>query len=179
MYFGTKPYDLAAHVKYYGDGSNLYRGVDFAQPRALESGDVLANGYTVFGSHEGYNGGVNVAFFGNIRRRIPALLPIQLQGERPGVLPLDLQIGHILVTGDVVLSVSEAKGSVDYHFDQEEVEIHITGGLDGHSFGIPADLPVAVLDEMYPPSTDTLIGAYTVAQALRMTDEARINLSQL
>ena len=158
MYFGTKPYDLEGYIENHGDGSNMYRGENFGQPRTLQEGDVLSNGWTVIGNpFEGFNGNVGLNFSNGLHRLVPARIPLQLESENPGLLPAELIAGHILQTGCVVLDEPQRVGSVEWHDDQDEVRLKITGGWEGHEITVPSDLEVAVFEEIYPPSSDTVL----------------------
>jgi hypothetical protein len=177
MYFGTKPYGLEGYIEHHGDGSNMYRGEDFGQPRTMHDGDVLANGWTIVGEPiEGANGSVVLSFSNGAHRFVPGRVALQLESERPGVLPAGLATGQILETGCVILDEPRLVGAVDWHDGQDEVELRLTGGLLGHEITVPSDLPLAVFDEVYPPSTDTLLGAFASEQVLSMRAVARHNL---
>lgn len=183
MYFGTKPYGLDGHIEHSGSGSNMYRGEDFAQPRALTDGDVLANGLIVVGQpYIAFNSSPGIRLSDGSHRIVAPRLPLQLQSDiANGVLPAELQIGQILQTGDVVLSEPKQIGRVgrtEWHDDQE-VTIHLTGGRDGHHVGVASDLPLAVFNEVYPPSSETPLGRFTLEWALRMDEAARVNLPRL
>lgn len=178
--FERQPYDLEGHIRHFGNGINMYRGEDFGQPLALHEGDVLSNGWTVIGKpHEGFNGGIVLRFSTGRERTVPGRIPLQLKSDQEGILPADLQIGHILQTGCVVLDHPRELGMLGWHGTQNEVGVKLTGGLDGAEIGLPSDLAIAVFDEVYPPNTDTMLGAYAVEGVLAMRDSARRNLPQL
>ena len=180
MYFGTESYGLEDYIKYHGDGSNLYRGETFAQPRTLKDGDILSNGWMVVGDlGSGFNGSPIVNFSNGLSRVIAPRLALQLLSDKRGVLPAHLRPGTILQTGCVVLDNPRLIGAVNYRGDQEEVEITITGGREGHSIGVPYDIELAVFDEEYPPSPLTTLGAFALENTLSMNDIARRNLPQL
>jgi|GEM_PF-2671850 hypothetical protein len=181
MYFGTKPYDLAGHIEHYGSGVNMYRGEDFAQPSALQDGDILANGLVISGKpYIAFNSSIGLDFANGSHRIVAPRIPLQLQSERTrGVLPAELTVGQILQTGDVVLSKPKPIGPVEWHDNQDETEIHLTGGWYGHEVGVASDLPIAVFGEAYPPSPSTSLGTFALEQVMRMKEEARINLPRL
>lgn len=181
MYFSNEPYDLGGHIKYHGSGYNLYRGEDFAQPRALKVGDVLSNGWTIVDdSRESYNGGVEVRFDRWVTRRIAARLPLQLQSERPGVLPMDLQVGQIFQTGDVILDEPRPLTAEETEYfgrGLESVSILLTGGREGHRLAVHSDIELAVSDETYPPNPGTKFGTFVLENTMRMDENARQHLS--
>lgn len=180
MYFGTKPYGLEGYIKNHGDGSNMYRGEDFGQPNTIHDGDVLANGWTVVGKpFKGYNGSVGLRFSNGQQRLVPARIPLQLKSDKSGIYPADLQTGHILQTGCVILEEPKSLGSAEWHDGQEEVELKLTGGWEGHEFGVPSDLAIAVFEETYPPSSTTMLGAFTLERTLSMHEVARQHLPKL
>jgi len=181
MYFGTKPYGLEGYIENHGDGSNMYRGEAFGQPQTLSPGDVLANGLEIAGecTEEG-NGGVGLHFTDGTKRVVAARVPLLLAGGKSGKYPLDLEVGDIFETGCVVLAPPSEFDAEDPQFvdDRREVEVSITGGLSGHTIGIPKDLLVALHGEAYPPSVETRFGAFVVDNVLRMGARARRNLPQ-
>ncbi|HLB66353.1 MAG TPA: hypothetical protein VJJ78_02035 [Candidatus Saccharimonadales bacterium] len=182
MYLGTKPYGLEDYIRHHGDGSNMYRGETFGQPRTLHNGDVLANGLVVIEKpYEAGNGGVGLNFTDGSRRRVPARIPLLLKGEAYGKLPIDLAVGDIFETGCVVL---ETPGKLDvddprYEQHESEVGITITGGFSGHSIRVPSDLVIALHPEAYPPSSDTAFGAFVLANTLKVNEGTRHNLPKL
>lgn len=180
MYFGTKPYGLEGYIEHRGDGS-MYRGENFGQPRTLVPGDVLANGLEIAeGWSEEGNGGVGLRFTDGTQRVIAARVPLLLAGGEGGKYPLDLEVGDILETGCVVLAAPSEFDAEDPQFEdnRSEVEVSLTGGLSGHTIGIPKDLVVALHGETYPPSVETRFGAYVVDKVLKMGARARRNLPQ-
>lgn len=180
MYFGTKPYGLEGHIESHGNGSNMYRGEDFGQPRTLQDGDVLSNGWTVVGEpYEGFNGSVGLNFSNSMHRLVPARIPLQLKSNKSGVFPVELRTGHILQTGCVVLDEPKGVGPIEWHDGQDEVELKLTGGREGHEITVPSDLAIAVFEEVYPPRSDTLLGTFTLERTLRMHEIARQNLPRL
>jgi hypothetical protein len=180
MYFGTKPYGLEGYIRNHGDGSSMYRGEDFGQPNTIHDGDVLSNGWTIVGEpFEGGNGSVGLRFNNGEYRLVPARIPLQLVSDKPGVFPVELRTGHILQTGCVILDEPRGIGSVEWHDGQDEVELKLTGGWEGHEITVPSDLAIAVFDEMYPPSSDTVLGAFALEQTLGMREVARQNLPKL
>lgn len=181
MYFGTKPYGLETFIEHSGDGSNLYRGETFTQPRALEHGDVLSNGWQVDGeTFEAFNGGVGVNFTNGISRRVPARLPLQLMSETPGVLPMDLRVGQILQTGCVILEPSYLSVSDPRSYPrQEEAAVTLTGGTYGGTISVPVDLEIATFDEAYPPSTNTALGAFAMQRVMKMHESIQESLNSL
>lgn len=178
MYFGKKPYGLETYIEHHGDGSNLYRTETFAQPRALEHGDILSNGWQVEGeTFDAFNGGVGVNFHNGMSRRIPARLPLQLLGDLPGTLPMDLRVGQILQTGCVVLEPSYLSESDPRSFPKQvEAAITLTGGAYGADIGVPVDLEIATIDEVYPPNADTILGAFAIEKVIKMDVSVRENL---
>lgn len=180
MYFGTKPYDLEGYIRHHGDGSNMFRGKDFAQPRTLRDGDILSNGWRVVGEPEqGFNDSGLITFSNGLSRVIAPRLPLQLMSGGRGVLPGELRIGQILQTGCVILDTPKPLGSVERHDGQDEVEIDITGGWEGHTVGVPSDIELAVFEEEYPPSSGTPLGAFALERTLGMREVARRNLPEL
>lgn len=178
MYFGTKPYGLEGYLEHRGDG-NMYRGESFGQPRTLIPGDVLANGLEISEewSEEG-NGGVGLHFTDGTQRVVAARVPLLLAGGESGKYPLNLEVGDILETGCVVLAPPREFDPEDpeHEDNRREVEVALTGGLSGHTIGIPKDLVVALHGEAYPPSIETRFGAYVVDNVLKMGARARRNL---
>lgn len=180
MYFGTKPYGLEGYIRNYGDGSNMYRGEDFGQPNTLHNGDVLANGWTVVEKpFQRGNGIVGLLFNNGEHRLVPARIPLQLKSDKPGVLPAELATGHILQTGSIILDEPRYMGATEWHKDQHEVAIKLTDGWEGRGITVPDDLAIAVFDEMYPPSSVTLLGAFVLGRALDMPEVERQNLPNL
>ncbi len=181
MYFGTKPYGLEGYLEHHGDGSNMYRGETFGQPRTLNPGDVLANGLEI-AEHwsEEENGGVGLHFTDGKKRVVAARVPLLLANGTLGKYPLDLEVGDIFETGCVVLAppTEVEAGNPQFVDNRREVELAITGGLSGHSIGMPKDLVVALHSESYPPSIETRFGAFVVDNVLRMGARARRNLPQ-
>lgn len=179
MYFGSKPYGLEVYLEHKGDGSNMYRGETFGQPRTLMPGDILANGLEIAESwSEEGNEGVGLHFTNGTMRIVAARIPLLLTGGVNGKYPSDLEVGDIFETADVVLAAPDEIDSADPRFeiDRREVEISITGGLCGHTIGMPKDLIVALTGEVYPPSTNTKFGQYVVEQVLKIGARARRNL---
>lgn len=181
MYFGTKPYGLEGYIEHHGDGSNMYRGETFGQPQTLNPGDVLANGLEVaeHWSEEG-NGGVGLHFTDGTKRVVAARVPLLLANSTRGKYPVDLEVGDIFETGCVVL-VPPSEVAADtprFEGSRREIEVAITGGLNGHSIDMPKDLMVALHGESYPPSIETRFGAFVVDNVLRMGAKARKNLPQ-
>ncbi len=180
MYNGTKSYSLEGYIEDHGNGNNMLRGEDFGQPRTLDEGDVLSNGWTVVEKPiEGFNGSVRLNFSGSVHRLVPARIPLQLKSDKPGVLPAELATGHILQTGCVILNEPRGVGPVERHDGQDEVELKLTGGWEGHEITVPSDLAIAVFDEVYPPSSDTVLGVFALERALGMREVARQNLPKL
>ena len=180
MYTGTQPYDLDTYITHHGDGSNFYRGEDFAQPQALRDGDTLSNGWQIAGDpFPAVNGSVGLTFTNGETRIVAPGLPLQLNSDRKGLLPGQLAAGHILETGCVVLAEPVAIGSAGWHNGQQEVKVELTGGWEGHEVGTPDDLPLAVFDEVFPPSADTTLGSFALERTLGMHEIARRNLPQL
>ena len=179
MYIGTKPYGLEGLIEHHGDGSNLYRGENFGQPRTLVPGDVLANGLEVASSwSEEGNGGIALDFTDGTKRVVPARIPLLLAGGVSGEYPFDMRAGDIFETGDVVLAKPTEFSPEDpiYEKDRREVELLISGGLSGHSVAVPKDIVIALHDEAYPPSIEKAFGAFVVEQTLKMGAKARKNL---
>lgn len=180
MYFGNKPYGLEGYIKNHGDGSNMYRGEDFGQPRTLHHGDTLANGMIIVGKpFVGHNSSIGLNFSNGEHRLVPARIPLQLQSEKTGVYPTELHVGHILQTGCVILDEPKEIGSVEWHDDQDEVELKLTGGWEGHEISVPSDLAIAVFEEAYPPSPSTQLGAFALERTLGMHEIARQHLPKL
>ena len=180
MYTGTQPYDLDTYIARHGDGTNLYRGEDFAQPQALHDGDTLSNGWQIAGKpFRAANSSVGLNFTNGKTRIVAPRLPLQLNSDRTGLLPGQLAVGQILETGCVVLAEPVAIGSVEWHNGQQEVKVELTGGWEGHKVGAPDDLPLAVFEEVYPPSSSTTLGSFTLERTLGMHEVARRNLPQL
>jgi len=170
MYFGTKPYGLEGYIRNHGDGSNMYRGETFGQPRTLEPGDILANGLEIAEeSYDAGNGSIGLIFVDGSRREVAARVPLLLQGEGRGKLPMQLEVGDIFATGCVVLTKPGVYEEDDPRFEQgrHEVDINITGGFDGHHIGVPNDLFIALYSETYPPSSDTTFGTFILANTLK------------
>ena len=181
MYFGTKPYGLEGYIEHHGDGSNMYRGETFGQPQTLNPGDVLASGLEIaeHWSEEG-NGGVGLHFTDGTKRVVAARVPLLLANGTRGKNPFDLEVGDIFETGCVVLAPPSEVDLEAHQFEggRREIEVAITGGLSGHSIGMPKDLLVALHGESYPPSVETRFGAFVVDNVLRMGARARRNLPQ-
>ncbi len=178
MYFGKTPYGIEGYIEHYGDGSNMLRGQDFAQPRTLVPGDELANGWVVGEKLSGFSSSVGVRFMNGEVRVVAPRIPLQLKGGAEGVYPGDLRTGQILQTGCVVLDAPVPVDPVQWHADQEEVALKLTGGFKGHDVRVATDLPLAVYSEMYPPGPSSLLGAFTMDNVMRMDQEARSNLPQ-
>jgi hypothetical protein len=180
MYFGREPYGLEGYIRNHGDGSNMYRGKDFGQPRTLTMGDQLSNGWFVnTRPFEGFNGSIGLNFTNGESRLVPARIPLQLKSDKPGILPAELVTGRILQTGCVILDEPRKLGQVEWRDGQDEVEVKLTGGLEGHTMGVPSDLEIAVFDEAYPPKPDTQIGAFALERVMSMRETARQNLPKL
>lgn len=182
MYFGSRPYGLEDYIRYHGDGSNMYRAETFGQPRTLHSGDVLASGLEVIERpYDAGNGGVGLFFSDGSKRCVPARIPLLLRGGTYGKLPMDLAVGDIFETGCVVLSEPGVYDVDDprYEIGRHEVDINITGGFNGHRIGVPADLLIALHSEVYPPSADSILGAFVLERTLTMREVARQNLPKL
>jgi len=182
MYFGTEPYGLEGYIRHHGDGSNMYRTEEFAQPRTLQPGDVLANGLVVDTDvYDAGNGGVGFGVSGEGRRVVAGRIPLQLQSERPVTLPLDLQIGSILETGCVVLSEPRQIPDDDLEYEENrfEVLLRLTGGFEGHPVSVPKDLAIAVLPELYPPDPESVLGKFAIENVFKMNGGARRSLPKL
>lgn len=181
MYFGTKPYGLEEYLEHYrGDGSNMLRGEDFAQPQALSHGDVLSNGWKVSGKpFLAFNSSTGLHFTNGITRIVAPRLPLQLKSDRSGFLPGQLRVGQILQTGCVLLETPRLIGPVEFHNGQEEVELKLTGGFVGHEVGVAYDLELSVFEEEYPPSSSTLLGSTALKGVQALYEEAKITLLNL
>lgn len=157
----------------------MYRTEVSSQPRALQTGDVLANGLELATAwYEVGNGGVGLGFTDGTSRVVAARIPLLLKGGHFGKLPGELAVGDILETGDVVLAPSSPidQDDVDWESSRHEVSITINGGLDGATIGVPEGLIIALSSESYPPSQDTAFGRFVVEQALSMGAKARRHL---
>jgi hypothetical protein len=180
MYSDKKSYGLNEYLRRHGDSSNRYRTETFAQPRALVDGDTLSNGWQVSGNtFVGYNGKVGVNFTNGHSRLVASRLALQLAGNEGGILPERLRIGQILQTGCVVLGNPTRPNTVDEYTNQDEITIPLTGGRTGHNVNAPADLELAVFDEVYPPNIDRPLGAFALERVLSLDDSARIHLPSL
>jgi hypothetical protein len=177
MYTGKWPYGLEAHVAQYGKALNGYRGDDFAQPRALERGDILAGGLRLIKNPvDGNAGSVGLELedpYGYRRRAlVAARLPLQLGYDNNGLLPGELQVGHTLKTGDVVLAKPQT-------IDNEQIELELSGGYVVQRVPAPVSLRLAVMSNVYPPpDANTPLGAYVLRTVERLPEEARVNLAQ-
>jgi hypothetical protein len=181
MYFNDQSYGLEGYLENHGNGSNLYRGENFGQPRTLIPGDVLANGLEIAKewSEEG-DGGVGLHFTNGTKRVVAARVPLLLAGGEYGKYPIDLEVGDIFETGSVVLEQPNEYNTEDPQFEdsRREVELKLTGGFNGHKIGMPKDIVVALYSEAYPPSLETRFGSYVVDNVLKMGARARRNLPQ-
>ena len=76
------PYGFEEHLRGHGNGANALRTVRVVQPRALEIGDILANGDRVLSlPREGGNGTVLIHLTGGYDGcwiGVPARIPIAL-----------------------------------------------------------------------------------------------------
>lgn len=179
MYFGTEPYNFEAYIEHQGDGSSMLREETFGQPRTLLPGDVLANGLIVASEpFEASNGGVGLKFTDDSQRVIASRIPLLLEGGDYGKSPMQLEVGDIFKTGDVVLASHKVvdEGQARYGRSQSEIAITITGGLSGHTINVPSDLLIALHNETYPPTKDTVFGAFVLRETLGMGARARKHL---
>ncbi|HVC35871.1 MAG TPA: hypothetical protein VNE40_00285 [Candidatus Dormibacteraeota bacterium] len=181
MYFGSKPYGLEEYLEHHkGDGSNMLRSEDFAQPRALTQGDILSNGWEVSGKpFLAFNSSTGLHFTNGLTRIVAPRIPLQLRSDRAGYLPEQLRIGQILQTGCVVLDTPKPIGPVEWHNGQDELELKLTGGFVGHEVGVPYDLELAVFGEEYPPNSQTLLGSVALDGVQTLYEEAKRNLPKL
>lgn len=79
-------YGYHAHQKKYGSGENLYRTATFAQPLALEVGDILVTGDEVLAPPKlGFNGSVLITLTGGFDGHeisVPSRIPIAIRPRR-------------------------------------------------------------------------------------------------
>lgn len=177
-----KPYDQAQHIRVYGSGTNMYRTAEFAQPKALKCGDRLATGLTVEREPQDTgNGGVEIFLTNRVRRIVAPRIPLQLESDRAVVLPIDMQVGTILETGEVVIKDPTVidPNDINYSLNRHEVCLTITGGIGGAPIGVPADLAIATYSETYPPDPSQPLGKYAIESVFKMNYRARQNLPAL
>lgn len=178
MYFGTKPYGLEGLIEHRGVGA-MYRGENFGQPRTLVPGDVLASGHEIAKewSEQG-NGGVGLHFTDGTMRTIAARVPLLLAGGNDGKYPVNLESGDIFETGCVVLAEPTEidTGDPSFQYQRSEVRLSLTGGISGHTVGVPRDLVIALHNEQYPPAPETDFGSFVISNTLGMGAYGRRNL---
>lgn len=81
-------YGYQQHLKEYGNGENRYRSTTFAQPMALEVGDVLVTGERIAGtSTSGFNGSVTIyvddgPICGVRGLDVPSRIPLAIRRKR-------------------------------------------------------------------------------------------------
>lgn len=146
--------------QYYEDRElprNHYRTMEFAQPRDLQPGEELSNGWKIYQRPRATEYGISLLFQDDRPERyISPRLPLQLKAFRPsdspdeplvkltGVLPQDLQVGDILQTGCVVVAPSEPAAPSRRPNGQTEVVINLSGGQAVQGTGVPDDIELAV-----------------------------------
>ncbi len=127
---------------------NQYRTETFSQPRAIRSGDKLANEWVVRGEGEPFTDihGLSLLFNGHPKRYVPARLPLQLRSidEIHGVLPQDLSVGDVLQTGCIVLEPPHPTDGSTRPTDQHDVVLNLSGGQRLQAVATPDDLELAV-----------------------------------
>lgn len=155
-----KTYNLDEHIERFGMGRRL-RGDNFAQPLAMEAGDVLSDG-RVIQRVEGIGESVYMIPSGGEIFFIDLRLPVQLKGETRGVLPQALKIGDIFMTGDVVLDDPIA-------INPYYTELLITGGSEGKKVITPRNVELAVYREVYPPEPTKRLGAFAIERVQELS----------
>lgn len=135
------PYDFQEHLRRQGTGDNCLRTEKAAQPRALNKGDVLANGDRILAvPRRGYNSSclIKTEKFGWVE--IAPRIPIALFGSKDKEFKLapDFVNGDTLATGCKVLA-NPVKRTNDW------TDIVLTGGVNGHEIDVPNCIPIALL----------------------------------
>jgi hypothetical protein len=178
MHGRPQTYGLERHIEYIGGGTNLFRTEHFAQPKALQPGDELASGHKVWEVGESYNGGVLLKLDDFQNLTVPSRIPLLLAGGENGKLPLELEVGDILETGEVVLDGPTQFESDHARFrsDKKRAGITITGGSNGVTLSVHRDLIIATSVEKYPPAPETLFGGFVIRETLKMGAAARKHL---
>lgn len=136
---------------------NHYRTMEFAQPRDLQPGEELSNGWKIYEKPYASEFGISLMFQDDRPKRyISPRLPLQLKAFRPsdnpgeplvkitGVLPQDLQVGDILQTGCVVVAPSGPAAVSRRPNSQTEVVVNLSGGQAVQGTGVPDDIELAV-----------------------------------
>ncbi len=132
----NKPYSLKEYTIHKGDGINMLRDNLVAQPRALEKGDVLATGETVFKeTRVGFNSSVLVHLDKSGWIELAPRFPIALFGNNNFRLPINLVKGDKLATGEFIFKnpYSSKICWINICFDKSEYE-----------FQIPSCVPLAL-----------------------------------
>lgn len=122
-------YDLKTYLsRRKGDGSNMLLEKFVAQPRALNTGHVLATGERVLEPpRRGYNSSVLINLSETGWVELAARLPVALSTNEVYKLPGDLVIKDVLITGCAVLKNSERLGDdwVNVFLDKDHVCIDV------------------------------------------------------
>jgi hypothetical protein len=120
-----EPYGLAEHAREFGNGTNLLRTDDIAQPRALKPGDILASREMVTQPlRSGYNSSCLVCLENTGWVEVAPRLPLALQGNKNFKFPAQLERGDKLATGCKVMGPSISQnGWVSVYLDREDCEI--------------------------------------------------------
>ena len=176
MYYSGESYGLAGFLVHQNDGVHCYRDDEagFAQPLTLRPGDLLATD-----TPEGFTEVIKC--FPKLGQSCMSMMladgetitanirtPLQLENARPITMPRSLQIGNILVTGEVVL---DKPLNIDNF-----VWLMLKNGRASSLVKVPATIGIATLLELYPPDPTSLIGAFTIHETLKMQRKFRANL---
>jgi hypothetical protein len=120
-----QPYGLAEHAREFGNGTNLLRTTDIAQPRALKPCDILASKEMVAQPlRSGYNSSCLVCLDKSGWVELAPRLPLALLGNKKYKFPAQFERGDKLATGCEVKGCSISQiGWVSIYLDKEHCEI--------------------------------------------------------
>jgi hypothetical protein len=129
VYGDREYYDLLAYQAVHkGDGTNLLRMPNFAQPRALKVGDMLASGeFVTETGRRGYNGVILIRLDMSGWVELAPRLPIAIGCNGKLQLPAELHKGDKLATGCLVVkdSISHEINWTDIYLDREDCVIDV------------------------------------------------------
>ena len=125
--FCREVYGFEKYPQKKGNGINLLRTENIAQPRAIRIGDVLANGLKVEKLRMGFNSSVLIGFDNSVWVELAPRLPIALIGNEKFKLPLQLNENDELATECKVVDVriSSKENWINVYLDRETCCIKI------------------------------------------------------
>jgi hypothetical protein len=174
-------YGITEYYRRHDDGSNCLRGYDYAQPRTLHRDDTLSNGL-IYQSGSTRASEFIIAklnFMNGAVRVVPPRIPLQLatRDHKRGVQPYNLEPGHVLQTGCVVLEEPYEVESLEERGDVAEWRVALSTGQHSASVRIPYDIEVAVRGRLDDISHTSRFGKFVLGRLHHLSVPATKNLS--